>query len=408
MRAIIKIAYRNLLRHKRRSSIIVVAIAIGLGAIVFLRGFASGAQRQMVDNIVSVITSEISIVPKSMRNIYNTTAYIEDPEPVRRLLREDPRVAGFAEEVFGAGIVASPQASIMTFVSGIDPEQETAIGSRFPIVSGRLYAPGEDHSVILGEKMRKVLGVELGEKVVVTVQDQEGGLTGESFNLVGTIEIGNDQLDSGTVVLSLGAGKRLLGVGEKLSKFAVKAKHRKQIPGLVEELGKKLAGSDLIVMTWDELIPMLAQLMHFQDGMIFVVLFIVLSVVTAGILNTLLMSILERTREFGLMLALGAKPAQVIVLLVIETLLLSLMGTALGISLGVLSILYFGHAGIDLTRFMSTFSNLLVGSHVYPRVDWSYIGIFVGVVLIANLLIAFYPAWKASRLNPMEAMRQVG
>ncbi|MBI2500520.1 MAG: ABC transporter permease [Deltaproteobacteria bacterium] len=208
MTSILMLAYRNILRHKKRSFIIVAAIAIGLGAILFLRGFASGAQRQMIDNIVSVITSEISIVHKSMENIYNTNGTIKDPESVRRLLREDPRVAGFAEEVFGSGIISSPQASIMTFVSGVDPGQETAIGSRFPIVSGRLYASEEEHSVVIGEKMRKILGVELGEKVVVTVQDLGGTLTGESFTLVGTLEIGNDQLDSGTVVLSLGAGKR--------------------------------------------------------------------------------------------------------------------------------------------------------------------------------------------------------
>ncbi|MBI2083201.1 MAG: ABC transporter permease [Deltaproteobacteria bacterium] len=408
MKAIVAIAYRNLLRNKKRSFIIILAITIGLGAIVFLRGFASGAQRQMVDNIVSVITSEISIVHKSMENIYNTNGTIEDPETVRRLLRGDPRVAGFAEEVFGSGIVSSPQASIMTFVSGIDPQQEIAIGSRFPIVSGRLYAPDDDHSVIVGEKMRKILGIELGEKVVVTVQDQSGGLTGESFTLIGTLEIGNDQLDSGTVVVSLGAGKRLLGMGDRLSKFAVKTTHRDHIPGVVKDLRGKLSGTDLMVMTWDELIPMMAQMMRFQDGMIFVVLLIVLSVVTAGILNTLLMSIVERTREFGLMLALGTKPLQVISLLVFETILLSLAGISGGISLGILAILYFGHVGIDLSRFVSTFSNLLVGSHVFPRVDWTYIGLFLMVVLVSNILIAFYPAWRASRLQPVEAMRQVG
>ncbi|MBI2982334.1 MAG: ABC transporter permease [Deltaproteobacteria bacterium] len=408
MRAILAIAYRNILRHKKRSLIIIAAIAIGLGAIVFLRGFASGAQYQMVDNIVSVITSEISIVHKSMKNIYNTNGTVDDPELVRRLLREEPRVAGFAEEVFGTGIVSSPQASMMTFVSGIDPEQEIAIGSRFPIASGRLYTSNEEHKVMIGEKMRKILGVELEEKVVVTVQDLGGTLTGESFTLVGTLEIGNDQLDSGTVVVSLLAGKRLLGMGDRLSKFAVRTKDRDQIPELVKDLRGKLAGTDLIVMTWDELIPMFSQMMRFQDGMIFVVLLIVLSVVTAGVLNTLLMSIVERTREFGLMLALGTKPAQVIFLLVMETFLLSLMGIAGGIFLGVSAILYFSHVGIDLTRFLSTFSNFLVGSHVFPRVDWSYIGIFVMVVLFFNLIVAFYPAWRASRLQPVEAMRQVG
>lgn len=405
---LLKIASRNILRNKKRSLIVILAITIGLGALVFLRGFASGAQGQMVDNIVSVITSEISIVHKSMENIYNTNGFVEKPESVRKILREDKRIAGFAEEVFGTGIVASPEASIMTFVAGIDPAEELAIGSRFPLVAGRLFDPQADHEILMGEKMRKILGVDLGEKVVLTVQDIHETLVGESFILVGTLEIGNDQLDSGNVILPFKKAQSLLGMEEQISKFALKVHERQSIPEVVEDLRKQLKNTDLLVMTWDELIPMMAQMIRFQNGMIFVVLLIVLSVVAAGILNTLLMSIVERVREFGLMLALGTKPAQVVLLLVTETFLLSLAGSFLGLLLGMTAILYFSHQGIDLSSFLSTFSNLLIGSHIYPRVDWTYLGAFVATVMGSNILVSFYPAWRASRLQPIEAMRQVG
>lgn len=408
MKILLTIACRNLLRNRKRSLIVVTAIAIGLGAIVFLRGFASGAQGQMVDNIVSVITSEVSIVHRSMENIYNTNGVIEDPEAVRNLLRREPRIVGFAEEVFGSGIVASPYASIMTFVSGIDPGQEIAIGTRFPMVLGRVMGPEEEHGVLLGEKMRRILQVELGEKVVVTVQDLNGTLTGEAFTVMGTLETGNDQLDSGNVVLLLRPAQRLLAMGDRLSKFALKVRPPYPVSLVVKDLRGRLAGTDLIVMTWDELIPMMAQMIRFQDGMIFVVLLVVLTVVAAGILNTLLMSIVERVREFGLMLALGTRPIRIIGLLVTETFLLSLAGSTAGIALGTGGILFFGRVGIDLSPFLSTFSNLLIGSHVYPRVEWVYPGIFLLVILVSNLLVAFYPAWKASRMQPMEAMREAG
>lgn len=405
---LLKIASRNILRNKKRSLIVILAITIGLGALVFLRGFASGAQGQMVDNIVSVITSEISIVHKSMENIYNTNGFVEKPESVRKILREDKRIAGFAEEVFGTGIVASPEASIMTFVAGIDPAEELAIGSRFPLVAGRLFDPQADHEILMGEKMRKILGVDLGEKVVLTVQDIHETLVGESFILVGTLEVGNDQLDSGNVILPFKKAQSLLGMEEQISKFALKVHERQSIPEVVEDLRKQLKNTDLLVMTWDELIPMMAQMIRFQNGMIFVVLLIVLSVVAAGILNTLLMSIVERVREFGLMLALGTRPAQVVLLLVTETFLLSLAGSFLGLLLGMTAILYFSHQGIDLSSFLSTFSNLLIGSHIYPRVDWTYLGAFLATVMGSNILVSFYPAWRASRLQPIEAMRQVG
>jgi len=405
-------AFRNILRNRKRAAILVAAITIGLGAMVFLRGFASGAQGQMVDNIVSIITSEISIVHKSMENIYNTNGMIEDPEAIRRLLKSDPRIQGFAEEVFGSGIVASPNASIMSFVNGIDIPQELAIGTRIPITQGRVYRPDEEHALFMGEKMREILGVELGEKVVVTVQDIHGALVGEAFTLVGTMTIGNDQLDSGSVVLPFETVQRLLGMEGRVSKFAIKAKEREKIPEIVRDLkvgikGLGPSGTELAVMTWDELIPMMAQMMRFQDGMIFVVLLIVLSVVTAGILNTLLMSVVERVKEFGLMMALGMRPVRIIGLLVTETVILSLIGSLGGLLAGMSAVSFFGHFGIDLTRFLSTFSNLLVGSHVYPRLDWSTIGAFLAVVVVANLATALYPAWRASRLEPIEAMRQI-
>ena len=108
-----------------------------------------------------------------------------------------------------------------------------------------------------------------------------------------------------------------------------------------------------------------------------------------------------------LMMALGTKPSQVILLVVCESFLLTLFGAGLGIALGISLTLYFGATGIDLSRFVATLSNFMIGSHVYPRIDWHSLGLFVLVVIVANLLISLYPAWRASRLVPIHAMRQV-
>lgn len=408
MTALLKIAVRNIFRNKKRSLITLSAVSFGLGALIFLRGFMYGAQRQMIHNITSTLTSDAQIVPKALENIYNTNSFIEDPERIRQILKEDRRIAAFAERVVAGGIVSSATNSMATFIVGFDPDRETAIGSRRTVVKGRLMTQEDEQGAAIGDKMREVMGVEIGDKIVVTAQDYFGALAGEAYRLVGTFETGNDQIDNGTVMILTPTAQRLLSLEERLSKFALRIEPKDDVHQVVRDLKEKIGEGDLKVLVWEELIPMLAQLIRFQNGMLFIVMLIVLTVVAAGILNTLMMSVVERIREFGLMMALGTKPRQIVFLIVTESFLLTMAGAVLGVVLGIGCVLYFGHVGIDLSRFVATLSNFLIGSHVHPKIDWFYLSIFLAVVMVSNLLVSFYPAWRAGRLVPIDAMRQVG
>ena len=267
----------------------------------------------------------------------------------------------------------------------------------------------------LGEKMRRILGLEIGDQVVVTAQDYYGSMAGGTYTLLGTFETGNDQIDNGTVMLLKPTAQQLLSYDQRVSKIALKVDRRFSIDEVVRDLRRRVGGgelhgnsNDLKILTWAELLPMLSQMIRFQNGMIFIIMVIVLLVVAAGILNTLMMSVLERIREFGLMLALGTTPAQVIQLVVLESLLLTILGALLGSFLGISLILYFGHVGIDMSQFISTLSNFLIGTEVYPRIDWFYLAVILLLVMTSNLLASFYPAWRAGRLLPIEAMRHTG
>ncbi len=152
MTLFLSIALRNMLRNKKRSLITLSAVTFGLAALIFLRGFVHGAQTQMVANITTSLTSDAQIVPAALENIYNTNGTIEDPESLRRILREDLRIAAFAERVIAGGIVSSATNSMATFIVGYDPEQETAIGSRRDALKGRLMTGEDVHGAALGEK----------------------------------------------------------------------------------------------------------------------------------------------------------------------------------------------------------------------------------------------------------------
>lgn len=407
MKLLLKLAFRNIFRHKKRSLITMTAIAVGLGALIFMRSFMHGAHLQMVRNVTRTLTSDAQIVPKALENFYNTNGAIEDPEPIRRILRSDPRILAFSERIIGGGMIASEKKSMATFIIGFDPAQEEKIGTRREVVSGRALTEADEQGLILGEKMRQILGAQIGESIVLTAQDFYGSLTGERFTVLGTFQTGNDQVDNSMVILLKQSAQRLLSFEQRVSKFALRIDPRYLIDDVVHDLRGKIVDPNLKVVTWQNLIPMIAQMIQFQDGMSFIIMAIVLSVVATGILNTLMMSIMERIREFGLMIALGTKPSQIILLILLESFFLSIFGALGGLFLGSGLIFYFGHIGIDLTRFVSALSNLMIGSQVFPHFDLRYSLIFLLVVLVSNLLVSLYPAWRAGKLAPLEAMRQV-
>lgn len=408
MKIFLHIALRNLLRHKRRSLITLSAIVFGLGTLIFLWSFSDGAHRQMVERFKAIVTSDAQVVPQGTNPIYATSEVIEDPESVRILLRDEPMIANFAERVRGGGIVSTATRSESINIIGADPRQEQEIGSDTSVKLGRYISREDEQGVVMGESLSRLLNLQLGDKLIVTAQDYYGALNGDVFRLAGVVETGNEQLDNGVIVLLLSTAQRLLSLGQRISKFALKLNAGHDSDDVVRELKPKLTGMGLSILSWEDLIPMIAQLIRYNEGRNLVLVLIVLAVVAMGILNTLMIAIVERTREFGLMMALGTKPKQVIWLVTFESFLLTAVGSLLALFCGLAITLYFGKVGIDLTRFSETFSNLMIGSHVYPKIVWSHVFLSIAVVWGGTLIVSLYPAWRASRLDPIEAMRQVG
>lgn len=402
------IAARNLMRNKRRSLITISAVAFGMMALIFLRGFVHGVQNQITHNIARTLTGDLQIAPPTKNILFATHTAIDDPQRIRTVLASAPAVKDYAERVVGSGVVASAANTIITSVIGITPDQEARIESNRPIVAGAALSPSDTHGVVIGEAMRKTLQVDVGEKVVVTVQDIHGELSGEAFTLVGTFKTGNDMIDNTTAMILTPAAQRLLGIGDKVSRFVVMLAPGYPPDDVAPQLQARIDDTKIEVLTWKKVAPMFASLMQFQNAMTLVVTLIVLTVVAAGTLNTLLMSIIERTRELGLMLAIGTSPRQIVWMVGMEALWLTVIGAALGCVLGVIVTGIFGHAGIDLSSFIHTAANFMVGAKVHPTVDWLYTLGFIVFITLTNTIVSLYPAWRAGRLAPLESMRRAG
>jgi len=403
-----KIAWRNILRNKRRSFITISAVSFGLAAVIFLWSFVDGFQYQMKEGIKSLITGDIQIYPKGAEGLYNVNIFIEDPAEVRKILRETPGIEKYVERILTSGIISSANNSMMTFVVGADPASENKFNPKNYLTAGRDITAADEHETVIGEPMAKQLEVGLGDKIVVVMQDRYGSLVGESFRVVGIFKTGSDQIDHSTVYLNQPIVQRMLALEQQKTKIIIRTHPDRPIKPILETLRSKLDLNKYKISPWEEIAPMLSQLVEFQQRMIFIVVVIVLSILGTGVLNTLMMSYIERIREFGLMKALGTKDPQVALLLFLETLWLTFVGTVMGAGLGMGLAAILAKRGIDLSRFGETFSNFFIGTTIYPKIHWEHVGLAILVVLCANLLAAFYPAWKAAKLEPMEAMRQVG
>lgn len=408
MSVFLKIAWRNILRNKRRSAITISAVSFGLAAVIFLWSFVDGFQHQMEESIKTIITGDIQVYPQGAEGLYNVNLLLENPEEVRQVVAQDSRIVKKVERVLASGIVSSANNSMMTFVGGIDPAQEKAFNPRGLMSQGRMLEDGDEHGAILGLPMAKQLQVGLGDKVVLVLQDRFGSLVGESFRIVGFFETGSDQIDNSTVDILMPVLQRLLSAEGQVTKIMLRTQEGEAIEPVLDDLRAKLDSARYKVSPWGDVAPMLSQLVEFQQRMIFIVVVIVLSILGTGVLNTLMMSYIERIREFGLMKALGTQDRQVSLLLLLETLWLTFMGTVLGAGLGLGLSVFLAQQGINLSRFGKTFSNFLIGTTIYPKIHWAHVGTAILVVLCANLLAALYPAWKAAKLEPMEAMRQAG
>lgn len=408
MKIFLHIALRNLLRHKNRSSIALAAIVLSLGALIFLWSFTDGSHRQMIDNIKTMLTSDAQILPKQLDSLYSQSGIIEDPATIRGLLKNDPKIVAFAERVLGGGIMSTATESTSFKIIGLDPMQERAIGSRLPIKQGRMLQTEDKQGLLLGEPVFQRLDLQLGDKIVVTVQDYYGTFNGDVFRLIGTFETGNEQLDNGNLLILLSSAQQLLALDQQISAIAITIDPQYEIDDVVRELRSKMAGTGLSVLTWEDLTPLIAQMIRYNEGRNFILVLIVLTIVALGILNTLMMSVVDRTREFGLMMAIGTRPKQIIWMVTLESFLLTAFGSLLALGLGVGVTLYFGEVGIELVQFSKRFANLLIGPTVYPTIVWSHIAVSIAIIFIGNVLVSLYPAWRASRFDPIEAMRQVG
>lgn len=396
-------AWRNLLRHWRRSAITLSAVAFGLSALLFLWGFNDGAHNNMMRNLQDVIGS-VQIHPKHGFKRPKLTRDLPEMASLQRLLsmmdgvRYTPRLRTFA-------LAAGRTNSEGTVMLGVDPIREratTRIADR--IGKGRFLRERDRNACVLGETMARNLEVGLGEEIVLLTQDRFGALAAEKFTVVGIIASGEMGLDRGLVIVPLPFMQAMLSMQGKVSYLVLRLEETR-LEGVAAKLRDELDPDRYDVLRWYDMYPVMKQWILVENAFYYIFLAIVLLIVVAGVMNTVLMSMIDRVHEFGVMMALGCSRLRLALMLLLESGMLGIIGVAFGTSMGLAVVAWFHRHGIDLSTQISTVRRFYVDPVIHPEINTDHL-ILTAVAVIAGCLIAaLAPVLRVARLEPVEALR---
>ena len=403
-----KIALRNIFRNKRRSLITISAVGIGLGALIFIWSFVEGAHRQMINNYTSYTTSPVQVQPAGYQTNPKLERVIKDSAAVTARLKLHGSVKAVSPRIRAEGLLASSEASVGTVVFGVQPAAELQVSTLNKRIATGTFLDNDGHDqIIIGKDMALNLNVTTGDKIVFMSQAADGSIASGAYYVQGIIDSGVTEIDKGLALITFQAADELFVMNGRPSQIAVQLHEVEHAARTAAELTAGFNDPGLEILSWNTVSPILQQWLDYDNTFIWIIVVIVMIVVAIGIMNTVLMGVLERTREFGILLALGTKEGQIITMVAWESVFLGLIGTAFGLLFGLAASLYFQQAGIDLTLFTDALNSFYMEPIIHTYVNFKYTFISSIMVLVTSVVVSIYPAWTAAKLVPVKAIRSI-
>jgi putative ABC transport system permease protein len=400
------LAWRNIQRNRARSLITMSAVGVGLAALIFLKGFIDGADAQMVENYTDLLIGHVQIHKAGFQKNAGLDKIIHNSETITSVLKDLPQIRAWTPRVKDTALISSSENSAGILLLGIEPTAERAISSIHKrLRQGRFLVPSDKDAILIGRGLAENLNVGLNDKVVIMSQAADGSLAASAFTVTGIMEAGADEIDKNLALITLASAQELLVMGDSISEIALKTTNLGDIDAITNFLKKRIDQKYFEVLNWKDISPMTYQWLQFDQVFAGLILLIVLIVVASSILNTVLMGVLERTREFGIMLALGTQPDQIVQMVAVESFMLGTIGTFYGCLFGCGLVLLFGWAGINLSAISNALNSFYIGSIVYTRLDALSVSTYAAAVLFVSFIVALYPAKRAGRLTPIDAIR---
>jgi len=405
----VKMAWRNIWRNPRRSILTISAIAFASLLLVFMLSWQFGSYETMIDSAVKIHTGYLQVQARGYNDKKNIRMVVPDPVPIGNILNKTMNVTAYTFRANTFSLVSSKERTYGIVVVGIDPVREAKVSTLEKLIrQGSYLSEGDTDQALVGDLLAKNLKVGLGDELVVLGQGRDGSVAATVVRVKGIYRSGQDDFDRSSIYIPLenfqdvyamrGAVHEVVALGKSLDDLQ---EIKKVVTAGIKKTDKK---HRLVVLDWMELMPGLIEAikMDLYSGFIFYLILII--VVAFSILNTFLMAIFERTREFGVLMAIGTTPGRLSKLLLIESTTMTIVGIVIGIIAGSLITWYFQVHGIVISGTSELMRQFGMPERIYPQLSMLSASIGPGAVLIITFLTALYPALKVRRLRPVEAM----
>ena len=402
---VFSLAWRNLWRNKRRTLVILFAIVLGVWAMIVTAAFMRGMVFQMLEDTVDNLAGHVQIHhPLYLDDPVIANVFSPESEAISTI-SSDPRVSMWSDRIRLPAVVVSERETTGITLLGVNPERESKISFiGNAIVEGRFLESASDPGIVIGRGLAEKLETRLGKRIVLMSQNRENEIADRGFRIVGIFDAPLDPTEKAFLFIGKDTAAKMLGLTNEVSEIVLRLHDAATVDSMVSDSDK--LDEDIDVMSWLDVEPYLELMIKMMDSSMFIWYLIVFLAMAFGIINTLLMAVFERTREFGLFQALGQKPRFILFQVWLEAILMIVVGLAVGNLVSWLSLLATGE-GIDVSMFARGMEMLNM-SNIIPFVITTEDLIVANVtVTVLGMLTGLYPAWRASRLVPADALTRI-
>ncbi len=407
---IFSIAWRNVWRNKLRSLVIMLAVIFGLLGGVFSVALMNGMMEQMITSTIQTQLSNIQIHnPEYLKN--NEVEYdIPDAAEMVSEISKMDEVQAVSPHIKAQAMASTAATGTGVMIIGIEPEQEKQVTTIHEhLIDGSYFDHEKSRSqpILVGKDLAHKLNAGIGNKVVITIQNMENVITYGAFRIIGIYETHNSNFDESNVFVRKKDLATLIDFkADNATEIMVRLEQNKETEIMAKELNQKYP--DLKVQTWMQIRPEFELFNSWTEQMLYLFLVLILFGLAFGIVNAMLMAVMERVKEIGMLMAVGMNKRKVFSMIMLETIFLSITGGIIGILGGWALVEHFGRTGIDLSIVSEGLQAVGYASIAYPSVDPSYYFIVGIMVIITAIIASIYPARKALKLKPAEAVREEG
>lgn len=399
------ISWRNIWRNKVRSLVIIFSIALGIFAGVAATAFMKGLAEQRIQKVIKTELSYIQIHKEGFRQNSDFKGYMNYASGLASGIRKLPHVTGASDRIVIQAMIASAETATGVLISGVDVENEMKVTNiHEKLLEGEYFEGIKRNPVVIGKKLAEKLNAKIRTRLVITLQDTANNVVSGLFRVSGIYTTNNNLYDESHVFVKAEDIRSLTELPAGAAhEIAINIDDNENLLSVEEEV--KNIATGLEVMNWRALSPEMNYLTEAMDLYMYIFIIIILLALLFGIINTMLMVVMERTKEIGMLMAIGMNKVRIFSMIVLESILLSLTGGVVGIIIGALFSKWKSIEPIDLSMWAQGYEQLGYDAYVYMSLEPILLVNITILVIITGVIAALYPAYKALRNDPADALR---